>query len=408
MEDIETPALLVDVDIMQDNMDKMMAFLRQSGAGVGIRPHAKSHKTPEIARLQMAKGALGICCAKLGEAEAMADGGVTDIMIASQVIGKGKISRLVDLSKRVNLKVAVDTSENVKDISRESAASGGNVGIVIETEVGMNRCGVRTHEEAVDIARLASTLPGVRYAGIMGYEGHAVFMPGFEERRTAANLAYDKLLGFRDAIKAKAGLASDIVSTGGTGTYLFGGLRRGMTDIEAGSYIFMDTRYGSTAGIDFLNSLAVLSTIISHPQQDLYVCDAGIKSMTEEFGMVSTLPSYGLKVTGMSEEHIKLKPEANPDSLAGFKALDRKYASRAGRAAEAGMDRAAVAGSPARTRGSAGAGEGGAVKPLAVGDKILLIPSHCCSTVNLHDVIYAVRGGRVEDVWRVTGRGRFA
>jgi D-serine deaminase-like pyridoxal phosphate-dependent protein len=375
VEDVETPALIVEVDIMLSNMDKMMGFLRDAGAGVGIRPHAKSHKTPQIARLQMDRGALGICCAKLGEAEAMVDGGVPDIMITSQVVGGGKIRRLADPSKRVNLKVAVDTRENVEDISRETAGAGGNVGIVIETEVGMNRCGVRTHDEAVGIARAASTLPGVWYAGIMGYEGHAVFMPDFEERKTAANLAYDKLLGFRDAVKAQAGLDSAIVSTGGTGTYLFGGRRRGMTDIEAGSYIFMDTRYGSTAGIDFLNSLAVVSTVISHPQPDLYVCDAGIKSMTEEFGLVSTLPSYGLKVTGMSEEHVKLRPEATPDNLPGFKALDEKYGARAGK---------------------------------AVGDKILLIPSHCCSTVNLHDVIYAVRDGMVEDVWRVTGRGRFA
>jgi len=406
MEDIETPALVVDIDIMQANMDKMMAFLCQAGAGVGIRPHAKSHKTPEIAKLQMARGALGICCAKLGEAEAMVDGGLTDVMIASQVIGKGKIRRLVELSKRVRLTVAVDTRENVEDISRESEASGGKVGIVIETEVGMSRCGVRAHGEAVEIAQAASTLPGVWYAGIMGYEGHAVFMPDIEEREAAANLAYDKLLAFREAIRAGAGLDSGIVSTGGTGTYLFGGRRQGMTDIEAGSYIFMDTRYGSTAGVDFLNSLAVLSTIISHPQPDLYVCDAGIKSMTEEFGLVATLPSYGLKVTGMSEEHIKLKPDADPVNQPGFRALDEKYASKAGRAAGAGQT--AAAGTVVVTGQAAVAHGAGAVRTLAVVDRILLIPSHCCSTVNLHDVIYAVRDGIVEDVWRVTGRGRFA
>lgn len=373
---IETPALLVDYDIMQDNMDKMMTFLREAGAGVGLRPHAKTHKTPEIAKLQMRKGALGICCAKLGEAEAMAGGGVTDIMVASQVVGEAKIRRLAALSRRVDLKVAVDSRENLEEISRESAASGGNVGIVIETEVGMNRCGVRTFQEAVDIARAASTLPGVWYAGLMGYEGHAVFMPDMAARAAAAAEAYDKLLGFRDAVRAGAGLDSSIVSTGGTGTYLFGGRRRGMTDIEAGSYIFMDTRYAGTPGIDFLNSLAVLTTIVSHPQEDLYVCDAGMKSMTAEFGPVSTLPSYNLAVRGMSEEHVSLRPDANPQNLPGLRELDRKYAE------------------PAR-------------KPLAVGDKILLIPSHCCTTVNLHDSMYVIREGQVEDIWTITGRGRF-
>lgn len=375
MEEIETPALVVDLDIMEANMDKMMDFLKKSGAGVGIRPHAKTHKTPEIARMQMDRGAVGICCAKLGEAEAMADGGLKDILIANQVVGANKVRRLVELSKRTDLKVAVDSTQNVLDISGESAARGGFVGIIIETEVGMNRAGTRTHAEAVEIARLAGTLPGVWFAGIMGYEGHAVFMGDYEERKAEANRAYTKLLGFRDAIRG-AGIECRIVSTGGTGTYLFGGCRQGMTDIEAGSYIFMDTRYGGTSGIDFMNSLAVLATIVSHPQEDLFVCDAGIKSMTEEFGVVSTLPSYGLKVLGMSEEHVKLGPVDAPDALPGFKRLDEKYACKMG--------------------------------TPKVGDKVLLIPSHCCSTTNLHDFIYAVRAGKVEAVWKVAGRGKFA
>lgn len=377
--EIETPALMVDLDIMEANMDKMMDFLRDSGAGVGIRPHAKTHKTPEIAMAQMERGALGICCAKLGEAEAMAEGGVPDILIANQVIGERKIRRLAALSKKpgLNLKVAVDTKENLEDISRESARQGGHVGIVIEMEVGNRRGGVRTIDEAVELAKLASTLPGVWYAGTMGYEGFAVFMPDYEARKAAANGAYDILLGFRDAIKEKAGLDSGIVSAAGTGTFPFAGKRQGLTDIQAGSYIFMDMRYGSTAGVDFKNSLAVVATITSHPEPDLYICDAGLKSMTQEFGMVGTLPSYGLEVANMSEEHVSLRPDENPEGLPGMSELDEKYAK------------------PAK-------------KPLGVGDQILLIPSHCCTTVNLHDILYVVRDGKVEDVWRITGRGRFA
>lgn len=375
--EIETPALMVDLDIMEANMDKMMAFLKESGAGVGIRPHAKTHKTPEIAGLQMTKGALGICCAKLGEAEAMAQGGVTDILIANQTVGQRKIQRLAALSKKTDLKAAVDSKQNLLDIAAESAAQGGSVGIVIEVEVGTQRAGVRYHEQAVEMAKLASSTPGVWYAGLMGYEGYAVFMPDFEARKAAANHSYDILLGYRDAIKQGAGLDSGIVSAAGSGTYMFAGCRKGITDVEAGSYIFMDVRYGNTAGVDFRHSLSVIATIASHPETGLYVCDAGVKSMTKEFGMVSTLPSYGLSVASMSEEHITLVPSDSPDRLAGFMDLDEKYAE------------------PAR-------------KPLTVGDKVLLIPSHCCTTVNLHDVIYAVRGGKVEHVWRVAGRGRFA
>jgi len=375
--EIETPALMVDLDIMEANMDKMMAFLKESGAGVGIRPHAKTHKTPQIANIQIAKGALGICCAKLGEAEAMAEGGVPDILIANQTVGANKLKRLAALSKKTNLKAAVDSKQNLLDIARESAAIGGNVGIVIEVDVGNKRGGVRVHEDAIELAKLASSTPGVWYAGIMGYEGFVVFMPDLEERRAAAEKAYDILLSYRDAIKEKAGLDSGIVSAAGSGTYMFGGKRKGLTDIEAGSYIFMDTRYGGTAGVDFMNSLAVIATIGSHPEPDIYITDAGLKSMTKEFGMVSTLPSYGLVVHHMSEEHVTLKPTETPDRLPGIGSLDEKFAKTA-------------------------------KKPLEVGDKILLIPSHCCTTVNLHDVLYVVRNGVVEDVWPIAGRGKFA
>jgi D-serine deaminase-like pyridoxal phosphate-dependent protein len=375
--DIETPALMVDLDIMEANMDRMMAFLKECGAGVGIRPHAKTHKTPQIANMQIARGALGICCAKLGEAEAMAEGGVHDILIANQTVGANKLKRLAVVSKKTNLKVAVDSRQNLLDIARESDATGGNVGIVVEVEVGLKRGGVRTHEAAIELAKLAASTPGVWYAGIMGYEGFAVFTPDFEVRRAEAEGAYDILLGYRDAIKAGTGLDSGIVSAAGSGTYMFAGKRKGLTDIEAGSYIFMDVRYGTTAGVDFLNSLAVVATIVSHPEPDIYITDAGLKSMTKEFGMVSTLPSYGLLVHHMSEEHVTLTPTGTPERLPGTGPLDEKFA-------------------------------GPAKKPVNVGDRILLIPSHCCTTVNLHDVLYAVRNGVVEDVWRIAGRGKFA
>jgi len=377
LSEIETPALMVDLTIMEANMDKMMAFLKSAGAGVGIRPHSKSHKTPEIAKMQMDRGAFGICCAKVGEAEAMAEAGLPDILIANQVVGEKKLRRLAALSKRTDLKVAVDTTENLLDIASASAEAGGEIGIVVEVDIGNRRGGVRTEQEAVAIAKLASSRMGVRYAGLMGYEGHAVFMPDIKEREDSAERAYDTLLSMRDAVKRDAGLESGIVSAAGSGTYMFAGRRKGLTDIEPGSYIFMDVRYGGTAGVDFHNSLAVLATIASHPESDLFICDAGLKSMTREFGLVSTLPSYGLKVTHMSEEHVKLTSGEAPDSLPGFAELDAKYA----------------APSPG---------------PLNVGDKILLIPSHCCTTVNLHDIMYAVRDGKVEAVWPIAGRGKFA
>jgi D-serine deaminase-like pyridoxal phosphate-dependent protein len=371
--DIETPALVVDLDIMEANMDKMMQFLKKGS--VGIRPHAKTHKTPQIALEQIEKGALGICCAKVGEAEAMVDGGVGDILITSQIVGSDKIKRVARLSTRIDLKVAVDSVENVRDLSAAAQCVGGNIGIVIECEVGNNRCGIRRVEDALEIARLTSTLPGLRFCGIMGYEGHCVFMPDLEQRKTAANKAYDRLLSIKDLL-LRDGFECEIVSTGGTGTYLFAGCRNGITDIEAGSYIFMDGRYGSTPGIDFKQSLTVISSIVSHPTEDLWVCDAGLKSMTREFGLVSLPPGYGLKVLHMSEEHTKLVPTDEACCTTISSELSRKYVNQS-------------------------------LKSLKVGDKVFLVPSHCCTTVNLHDVLYAVRGGIVEDIWAITGRGRF-
>jgi len=376
LEEIDTPALVVDVHIMEENMDKMMEFLRQGT--VGIRPHAKTHKTPPIARMQMERGAVGITCAKLGEAEVLADGGIRDILIANQIVGESKLKRAAILAGKTDLKVAVDSTQNVKDLSKVAAEAKNTIGIVVEVEVGNNRSGVRDAEEAIAIADLASKLPFLRYRGIMAYEGHAVFIKELEKRKKVAEESYARLLRVRDAL-AEAGYPPQIVSSGGTGTYLLAGRTEGITDIQAGSYIFMDTRYAGVQGVGFKQSLTVLSTIVSHPEKGLYICDAGIKSMSEEFGPVSPLPSYGLKVVGMSEEHVRLAPaEADPAHIShSCIDLDRKYAQ-------------------------------GILRPLRSGSKIHLIPSHCCTTVNLHDLIYAVRNGVVENVWRVAGRGRFA
>lgn len=368
--EIETPALVVDLTIMERNMDRMSSFLAKGS--VGLRPHFKTHKTGEIAKMQMERGALGITCAKLGEAEAAALAGIPDIMVANQIVGQAKTNRAAELSKQTRLSVACDCDENIRDLSAASAAVGGDVGVVIEVEVGMGRAGVRSAPDAVHLARLAHELPGVHFRGIMGYEGHAVFVGDIETRGEEARKCYSRLLGVRDVLEQN-GYPPGIVSAAGTGTYMMAGRTEGLTDIEAGSYVFMDMRYATVEGVNFDQSLALLATITSHPEPDLYITDAGMKTMSAEFGVVGTLPSYGLQVTGMSEEHVKLAPGGHPGGR--LREFDRKY----------GAD--------------PGTGFG-------LGDKIFLIPSHSCTTVNLHDHLYAVRDGIVEAVWRVSGRGR--
>ena len=305
VEAIETPALLVEKDIMESNMDKMMSFLRPGT--VGLRPHTKTHKTPDIARIQMEKGAVGITCAKLGEAEVLAQGGICEILVANQVIGKHKCQRAASLAENINLIVAVDQKDNVIEMSEAACENKSIIGVLIEVDVGLGRSGVRTEAQAVELAKLICSLPGVRYDGIMGYEGHCVFIEKLEERKKEAEKAYARLFEFVHALK-QAGFSPDIVSTGGTGTFLFGGRKEGVTDIQAGSYIFMDNRYMNVEGIEFSQSLSVLSTIVSHPEPGIYVCDAGLKSMSQEFGLVSALPGYNMQVVSMSEEHVKLKP----------------------------------------------------------------------------------------------------
>jgi D-serine deaminase-like pyridoxal phosphate-dependent protein len=374
VDEIETPALLVDLDIMERNMDKIMEFLSQGT--VGLRPHAKTHKTAPIARMQIEKGAVGITCATVGEAEVLVDGGIKDVLITNRVVSKNKIERAAILAKKADLIVAIDCEENLADISSLAVPHGVKIGIIVEVDTNNGRAGVRTIEEAISLAKLASELPGVAYRGIMGYEGHCVFIPSLEERRKVSVQSYDRLFEYKRAL-SDAGFEPEIVSSSGTGTYPIAGRHEGITDIQPGSYIFMDARYADIEGVDFEQSLTVLSTIVSNPEQGVYICDAGIKSMSEEFGLVLALPSYGLKVKGMSEEYITLLAD---DSKAETKpylgAIDRMY--------------------------------GQQVQQLGVGSRIHLVPSHCCTTVNLHDVIYATRNGKVQNVWRVAGRGRFA
>lgn len=373
--EVETPALVVDLDILERNMDKMMEFL--SKGTVGLRPHAKTHKTPPIARMQMQKGAVGITCATVGEAEVLVDGGIDDVLITNRVVSKNKIERAMFLSTKADVKIAVDSKSNLMDISKCASFHDLEVGIVIEVDIGHSRAGVRDVESAIDLAKLASDLPGLKYDGIMGYEGHCVFIESLAERRDACAEAYKRLFSYKEALTS-AGFEPGIVSTAGTGTYLLAGAKEGITDIQAGSYIFMDARYADVEGVDFEQSLSLLTSVVSHPEEGVYICDAGIKSISEEFGLAETLPSSRLKVRSMSEEYITLvsDPSSKEKDKPYIHCLDEMY----------GVDAAR----------------------LDLGSKVHLIPSHCCTTVNLHDVMYATRGGIINNVWRIAGRGRFA
>jgi D-serine deaminase-like pyridoxal phosphate-dependent protein len=365
--DIETPALVIDLDIMERNIASMNQML---GDGpTKLRPHAKSHKTPEIAHYQMRAGAVGITCAKLGEAEAMADGGLKEILVANELVGAKKCQRAAELAKRCNLAIACETIQNAMDLSAAAQAAGSVIGAVIEMDIGNKRCGVRTNEQGVALAKAITAMPGLKFRGVMGYEGQTVFTNPIDERKAEIDRSLAKLVSLADAIRAE-GIEVEMVSAGGTGSSMVTGHYPGITDIQAGSYILMDARYGGVEQVQYEQALTLLSTVVSRPLPDLAVLDYGLKSITREFGMPVPAPSKfrdgspnpwgidGLEMLGLSEEHARLAMKE-----------------------------------PSRD--------------LKVGDKVDIVPSHCCTTMNTHDIVYAVRNDCVEAVWKITGRGKF-
>jgi D-serine deaminase-like pyridoxal phosphate-dependent protein len=351
---IDTPALLIDLDAMEFNIATMAGFFQKTQAK--LRPHFKTHKTPILAHKQLEAGAIGITCAKVGEAEVLVNAGIRDILIANQVVGAVKIARLASLAQQARITVAVDNEENIREISAVAQIFGSLIHIVIEIDVGLGRCGVPPGEGAVVLAGFISEMPGLVFVGVLGYEGHAVFITDLKARQEAVDQAMSKLVSTADLIR-QAGFNVEIVSAGGTGTYDITGRYPGITEVEAGSYILLDTRYRGV-GLPFRCALHLLATVISTPSRQRAIIDAGKKALTDEFGLPEIAVPAGARLKNLNEEHGIL--EVNPDQL-----------------------------------------------ELKVGDKVEIIPSHVCTTVNLHDVFYAVRKNQVVAIWPISGRGKF-
>jgi len=352
-EEIDTPALLLDLEKLEANLDRMADFFADKPAA--LRPHTKTHKCPVIAHQQIERGAIGVTCAKLDEAEAMARAGIQDILIANEIVGRRKIERLAGLAGWTEVMVAVDDARNVADLSAAATSKGVSLRVLVEVNVGMGRCGVEPGEPAVALARQVASSPGLVFEGLMGYEGHAVMRPTFEERMKLARAAMALLVSTKKHIEA-AGLEVRIVSGGGTGTYNITGTYLGVTEVQAGSYVTMDVRYRD-CGVGFECALTCLATVISTPRPGVAITDAGMKALTPEFGMPEVVGLEGVTVAKLSEEH-------------GALALT----------------------------------EAASLRP---GDKIELIPSHGCTTINLHDHFYALRNGVVEAIWPIAARGGF-
>lgn len=351
--DIDTPALLVNTEVLERNIRRMQELV--GGAGLALRPHAKTHKSVEIAKMQIAAGAVGVTCAKLGEAEALAEGGIDDILIANQIVGPIKIARLAALAKRIRLAVAVDDDANVRELSAALSAAGGTLRCLVEVNIGMNRCGVDTPEEALALARLITQSPGLTFGGIQAYEGHLQNHMPIEERYERAKKDMQIAVRARRFIEA-AGIAAPTLTAAGTGTFMATMTVPGVTEIQAGSYVTLDAQYRKV-GSEFETALTILSTVVSRPADDRAVIDIGLKTCTNEFGVPPVLVD-GATVLGLSEEHARVKLE------------------------------------------------GAARDKFQLGDKVEVLPTHGCTTFNLHDRYYLMEDERVKAVCRIVGRGR--
>ncbi|MBM4079201.1 MAG: DSD1 family PLP-dependent enzyme, partial [Planctomycetes bacterium] len=246
-QDVDTPALLVDVDALERNIRKMQDFA--NGYGVNLRPHCKTHKCTTIAQKQVAAGAFGITCAKLGEAEAMAKAGIRNLLIANQVVGSIKIARLAELARISGVIVAVDDVANGTQISAAAAAAGLKVNVIIEVNTGMNRCGTEPGQPTLKLARALLKLKGLNFRGLMGYEGHAVNIRDFAERKRVVEEALGKLVATAELLR-KNKVPVEIVSAGGTGSYKITTAYKGITETQVGSYATMDGAY-QDVGVEF-------------------------------------------------------------------------------------------------------------------------------------------------------------
>jgi D-serine deaminase-like pyridoxal phosphate-dependent protein len=356
LDELDTPALCIDLDVMEGNIARMAAMCREHR--VGWRPHTKAMKTPELGRRLIAAGALGVTCAKLGEAEVMADGGIRDILIANQIVGPLKLRRLAELCRRADPVVAVDHADQVQAIGQAMHAAGVRVRLLVEVDIGLKRAGVPPGDAAVRLGRLAASTPGIELAGIMGYEGHLLTLEDAGEKAQAIRQAMAVLVACRDDF-LRAGLPCPIVSAGGTGSCAFTVACPGVTELQAGGLIFMDAFYRHKCGVTAFDfALKLLCTVVSRPTPGRAIIDAGRKSVHADLHVPLVIDhEQDIRVMRLSAEHGELQ-------------LDE----------------------PAQK--------------LKIGDRLWLIPGYSDMTNVLHNEFYAIRRGRLEAIWPLVGRGR--
>jgi D-serine deaminase-like pyridoxal phosphate-dependent protein len=348
IQQITTPALVVDLDAMESNLHRMATFF--AGKKAKARPHFKNHKVPLLAWKQLRAGAIGITCATVREAEILVQHGIDNILMANEIAGETKAKRLAELSRHASVIIAVDNCSSIKDLARAQRDCKTQIEVVVDIDIGLGRCGVLPGEEALRLAQCAVG-EGLKFRGVMGYDGHLQAIRPSPERDERIR-AGSKSLVDSASLMEQAGLPVSIVSTGGSGTYSVSGEYPGITEIQPGSYLLMDTQY-IERGSSFKRALTMLATVISKRGAQHAVVDCGLKVLSAERGLSAVKDVRGAKLTAQHAEHGLIEIES------------------------------------------------GSGTTLEVGQRIELWVQYSDATVNLHSSLYGVRDGQVEEVFRI-------
>ena len=352
---IDTPALLLDLDAFERNVTRMAATV--AGSGVALRPNAKSHKCPEIALRQIEAGAVGICAQKVSEAEAMVAGGVEDVLVSNEIVGQKKMERLTLLARSARIGVCVDDLQNIDDLDQAARAAGVVLDVLVEINVGA-RCGVQPGDPAAALAGAVASKDCLSFRGLQAYQGPAQHRRTVEERRMATQATLEHVERTLDALH-RAGLDCPTITGAGTGTFLFEMESGVYTELQPGSYVFMDADYNRndwTGFPPFEQSLFVLASVMSRPSREHAILDAGLKALSVDSGLPEVARWPGVAYAKAADEHGRLDV---PPTAAGPR----------------------------------------------LGEKVMLVPGHCDPTVNLHDWIVGCRAGVVEAIWPISARG---
>lgn len=360
--ELDTPSLLVDIDILKTNIKKMQDLVR--GTGINLRPHTKTHKCPDIGKMQIEEGAQGITVAKLGEAEAMIESGITDIFIAYPIYGSAKKDRLINIFKKAKIIISLDSFEVADFLSRLGEEINRKVSILFEINTGLNRCGVEPDLEAVKLAKKINELPGIDFKGLMGYSGSAYSLEGLEKTKKEATKQYSILMDFKNKL-IETGINVEVVSTGSTPTVEFEKDMKGLTELRPGGYIFNDRTQIALGRVGEGRCAArVLSTVISNPVEERAVMDAGSKAFCSDGILGDTSYGYGL---------VKNRPDITVEKL--------------------NEEHGVLISSNKEIN-------------LNIGDRLEVIPNHVCVVINNFDVMYLTKNNEVVGEFKIAGRGK--